>query len=42
MTYTLSKNVVTYADHYRDMCLVFLKGYEAFADVTLHPEELSL
>ncbi|KAF1919864.1 polyketide synthase [Ampelomyces quisqualis] len=42
MAYTLFKNVVTYADHYRGMRSVVLKDYEAFADVTLHPEELGL
>ncbi|KAF1360700.1 polyketide synthase [Lizonia empirigonia] len=42
MAYTLFKNVVNYADHYRGMRSVVLKDYEAFADVTLHPEELGL
>ncbi|KAJ5041447.1 polyketide synthase [Bipolaris maydis] len=40
MAYTLFKNVVTYADHYRGMRSVVLKDYEAFADVTLNPDEL--
>ncbi|KAL1801695.1 hypothetical protein ACET3X_002037 [Alternaria dauci] len=42
MAYTLFKNVVTYAYHYRGMRSVVLKDYEAFADVTLHPEELGV
>ncbi|KAF2993492.1 putative PKS-like protein biosynthetic cluster [Curvularia kusanoi] len=42
MAYTLFKNVVTYANHYRGMRSVVLKDYEAFADVTLHPDELGV
>lgn len=39
MAYTLFKNVVDYAPRYRGMDTVVLSGHEAFADVTLSPEE---
>ncbi|KFA70942.1 hypothetical protein S40288_10229 [Stachybotrys chartarum IBT 40288] len=39
MAYTLFKNVVAYADHYRGMQSVVLHGHEAFADITLHADE---
>ncbi|KAI4727455.1 polyketide synthase [Aureobasidium sp. EXF-10728] len=39
MAYTLFKNVVDYADHYRGMESVVIHDYEAFADVTLHVDE---
>lgn len=39
MAYTLFKNVVDYAPRYRGMDTVVLSGHEAFADITLAPEE---
>lgn len=39
MAYTLFKNVVDYAPRYRGMETVVLSGHEAFADITLAPEE---
>ncbi|KAF2420217.1 putative polyketide synthase [Tothia fuscella] len=38
MSYTLFKNVVDYADHFRGMQNVVLSGFEAFADVMLPTE----
>lgn len=39
MAYTLFKNVVDYAPRYRGMETVVLSGHEAFADISLAPEE---
>lgn len=39
MAYTLFKNVVDYAPRYRGMDTVVLSGHEAYAEVTLSPEE---
>lgn len=39
MAYTLFKNVVDYADKYRGMQSVTLNEHEAFADITLDPDQ---